>query len=49
MAELGNRAVKEAQRRIQELKWLELAKRGITPPRDEKERQKRLKDAHGGT
>ena len=43
------RALKESRQRVQDRKWEELGKLGITRPKNEEERLKRLKDAHGGT
>ena len=48
MATAEPRAVQEARKRINDTKWEELEKRGITKPRSEQERQERLKAAHGG-
>ena len=40
--------VEEARKRINDHKWKELEKRGITRPKNEEERLQRIKDSHGG-
>ena len=43
------RALQQARKEMNDRKWIELEKRGLTRPKNEEERLQRLKDAHGGT
>ena len=43
-----NKQIEAARKRVQDRKWEELNRQGITKPRNEAERLRRLKEAHGG-